>query len=163
MTRSLLLKPTMEVTSQPISCSSRTMGSAMAQPTPPPTTHAFLMPSTSVGLPRGPTKSAMHSPSERAFKVIVAPPTTWKMMVTAPVSLLQPATVRGMRSPRSSARRMMNCPARAFLATKGASISISVTVGLRLFFLRMRYMIPPFDPGLDAEWRMERALPLLLL
>ena len=34
-------------------------GSAMAQPTPPPTTQTFFLPSTGVGLPRGPTKSRM--------------------------------------------------------------------------------------------------------
>ena len=32
-------------------------GRAMAQPTPPPTTQTFFLPSTGVGLPRGPTKS----------------------------------------------------------------------------------------------------------
>ena len=37
-------------------------------------------------------------------------------------------------SPSSSILNIINCPGSAFLATRGASISISVTVGLRLFF-----------------------------
>ena len=57
MSRSLLRKPTTLWTTQPCSWSSRAMGSAMAQPTPPPTTQTFFRPSTSVARPSGPTKS----------------------------------------------------------------------------------------------------------
>ena len=59
MTMSLLRKPTITVTSAPASLKAAAEGRAMAQPTPPPTTQTFFLPSTGVGLPRGPTKSRM--------------------------------------------------------------------------------------------------------
>ena len=129
MTRSLLRKPTMPVTLVPCSCSAWAMGSAMAQPTPPPTTQTFFRPSISVALPKGPTKSCTASPSFRAFSCIVPAPTIWKMMETVPASRSKPAMVRGMRSESSFARTMINWPAFAFLAMSGAWMQSSVTVG----------------------------------
>ena len=73
-------------------------------------------------------------------------PTFWKMMVTVPFSGSVSAMVRGIRSPYSSTRRMMNCPAFAFRAISGASTSSSVTVGFSSCFLTiftmslLRYM-----------------------
>ena len=137
---SLLRKPTMLVTSTPKRWNSCATGSAIAQPTPPPTIQTFLMPSVSVALPRGPTKSSIYSPSCLWLSLAVVEPTIWKMIFTVPSSRLQPATVNGIRSPSASTRRMMNCPGFAFLATNGASISICVTVGFSSFFLTILYI-----------------------
>ena len=95
----------------------------MAQPTPPPTTQTFFLPSVSVALPRGPTKSCRQSPSFRWLSFSVVAPTVWTMMVTVPFSGSKSLIVIGIRSPFSSTRRMMNWPGWAFLATRGASIS----------------------------------------
>ena len=54
--------PTTAWTSAPQSWNFFKTGYAMAQPTPPPTTQTFFLPSVSVGLPSGPTKSCRHSP-----------------------------------------------------------------------------------------------------
>ncbi len=138
----------MVCTSQPFSCSFSATGSAIAQPTPPPTTQTFFNPSMGVGLPRGPTKSGIISPSLSMPSCFVVAPTSWKMMRTLPRSLSQPEMVSGMRSPSLSARRMMNCPGCALAAIRGASTSISVTVGFNTFFLRIRYMLSsPFMRG----------------
>ena len=141
ITRPLFRKPTIEVTSQPSACRRRATGNAIAQPTPPPTTATFFKPSTSVGVPSGPTKSGTESPASFSSKAIVEPPTIWNMIVTAPVFSSHPAIVSGIRSPRSSARIIINCPAKAFLAMSGASISIRVTVGFSRSFFKMRNII----------------------
>ena len=124
----------MPVTLAPAACRARATGSAMAQPTPPPTTQTFFRPSISVALPSGPTKSCRLSPSFRVFSCMVPAPTIWKMMSTVPAAGSVPAMVSGMRSESSLARRMINWPALAFLAISGASMDISVTVGFRLRF-----------------------------
>lgn len=64
----------------------RPPGSAMAQPTPPPTTQTFFRPSVSVARPRGPTKSWTQSPTFSRFSSMVVPPTIWKMISTVPFS-----------------------------------------------------------------------------
>ena len=127
MTRSLLRNPTIEWTVHPSEESFFATGYAMAHPTPPPTTATFFRPSVSVGRPSGPTKSSIISPSRFPASFMVVFPTVWKMMVTLPRSGSVSATVRGIRSPNSSTRRMINWPACAFLATGGDSISIRIT------------------------------------
>ena len=72
---------------------------------------------------------------------MVEKPTFWKMMETVPFSRSYPAMVRGTRSPCSSTRKMMNWPALAFLATKGASISMRVTAEFSSFFRTILYII----------------------
>ena len=86
MTRSLLRKPAMACTKHPFWCNACTTGSAMAQPTPPPITHTRSTPSISVGLPKGPTKSAIYSPSPFVASSIVDAPTAWNMMRTVPAA-----------------------------------------------------------------------------
>ena len=66
------------------------------------------------------------------------------MILTVPSLGSVPATVRGIRSPSSSTRKMMNCPGSALLATRGARISICVTVGFSSFFLTILYMTRSF-------------------
>ena len=88
MTTSLLLKPTTAWTSAPQSWNFFRTGYAMAQPTPPPTTQTFFLPSVSVGLPRGPTKSCRYSPCCLWLSFSVVAPTVWTMMVTVPFSRL---------------------------------------------------------------------------
>ena len=61
-------------------------------------------------------------------------------ILTVPASRSTPATVSGILSPSSSTRRIMNWPGFAFLATRGASISIPVTVGLRTVFEAILYI-----------------------
>ena len=84
ITRSLLRKPTIDVTSHPISWSFFATGYAIAQPTPPPTTATFLRPSVSVAFPRGPTKSWTYSPTLSELRISVPAPTIWKIIVTVP-------------------------------------------------------------------------------
>ncbi len=62
------------------------MGKAMAQPTPPPTTATLPRPWVWEGVPKGPAKSWMKSPSSRRPRAMVEAPTSWKMMVTVPFS-----------------------------------------------------------------------------
>ena len=143
MTRSLDRNPATASTSQPCSKSFLATGKAMAQPTPPPMTATRCKPSVSVGFPRGPTKSGMLSPCCLWFSFSVVAPTIWKMMSTVPASRSYPATVRGIRSPLSSTRRMMNWPGWTFLATRGASMLMRVTEGFKGSFLTIRYMSRP--------------------
>ena len=70
ITRSLFLKPMTAWTSAPQSWNFFSTGYAMAQPTPPPTTQTFFLPSVSVALPRGPTKSCRQSPSFRWLQLL---------------------------------------------------------------------------------------------
>ena len=86
ITRSLFLKPMTAWTSAPQSWNFFSTGYAMAQPTPPPTTQTFFLPSVSVALPRGPTKSWRLSPSFMRLSFSVVAPTVWTMMVTVPFS-----------------------------------------------------------------------------
>ena len=96
-----------------------------------------------MGAPRGPTKSRIYSPSFFFARSSVERPTFWKIIVTAPLSLSVSAIVRGILSPSSSIRKIINCPAFAFFAISGASISISVTEGLSSFFLKILNIAKP--------------------
>ena len=119
----------MPVTLVPCSLQCLGNGSAMAQPTPPPTTQTFFSPSISVALPRGPTKSCTASPSLRELSCMVPAPTTWKMINGAGFAV-KPGDGQGdALGVLLCARTMINWPAFAFLAMSGAWMQSSVTVG----------------------------------
>src|SRR5450759_44529 len=65
----------------------------------------------------------MESPASRQLSMEVVLPTDWTAMVTVPASGLEDLMVRGMRSPLSCRRRMMNCPGRCLRAIRGASMT----------------------------------------
>ena len=72
---SLLLKPDIAVTSAPNSLSFFACGYAIAVPRPPPITATFFNPSSGVGIPKGPAKSRIVSPSFNFDKSLVVLPT----------------------------------------------------------------------------------------
>ena len=71
-------------------------------------------------------------------------------MVTVPLTGSVSAMVRGIRSPYSSTRRMMNCPAFAFRAISGASTSSSVTVAFSSRFRTILTMSSPLFASASA-------------
>ena len=64
------------------------------------------------------------------------------MTVTNPSSALE--MVRGMRSPASSTRRMMNCPALALAATRGAYTEIWLISGVSTRLSAISYFFTCF-------------------
>ena len=106
-----------------------TWGQTTALPMPPPTQTTVLPVGISVALPRGPARSWISSPTSRSASISVVLPTTWKTRVMVPLAGLRLAMVKGMRSPSSLTRRMMNCPALPRLAMWSASISKSFVCG----------------------------------
>ena len=109
-------------------------------------THARRTPSSSVGLPSGPTKSCSTSPGFICARRFVVAPTAWKTIVTVPASGSQSFMVSGMRSPRSSMRSMMNWPGLIFRAISGARTTMRVTSALSCSARSMGYTLPhPFS------------------
>ena len=148
MMRSLLRKPMTTSTSQPWSCSHLACGYAMAVPRPPPMTHARFEPSSSVGLPSGPTKSSSASPALSVASRIVVAPTAWNTMVTVPACGSAALMVSGMRSPCSSMRSMMNWPGLILRAISGARTTMRVTSALSASTLTMGYIAIPLRSNL---------------
>ncbi len=113
----------------PASLSAWTWGQTTALPMPPPTQTTVLPTGISVALPSGPARSWISSPTSSAPSISVDLPTSWKTRVMVPFSGLRLAMVRGMRSPSSFTRRMMNWPALPRWAMCSASISKSLVLG----------------------------------
>ncbi len=116
----------MEMTLLPARFSSRAVGYAIAVPTLPLTITVVPNCSISEGLPRGPTTSRMESPASSRLSSMVVLPMACTQMVMVPAWGSASAMVRGMRSPESSSRTMMNCPGRCFFAMRGALITNSL-------------------------------------
>ena len=76
-----------------------------------------------VGLPKGPMTLRILSLSPSEERSAVDFPTTWKTIVIVPFAASESAIVRGMRSPVSSAMRMMNWPGLCLEAICASSIS----------------------------------------
>ncbi len=112
----------------------------MAQPTPPPTTATLEAP------PRVKEfltvqQSPEGSPLLQVIQLLGGGAHGLDDDGNGSASLSKSETVRGIRSPSSFTRRIINCPGSAFFAISGASISINVTVAFNFCFFAMRYII----------------------
>ena len=115
-------------------------GYMTAPPMPPPTSITLSYPVRSVGLPRGPTKSAIPSPAPSSASFAVVAPTVCTRMVTVPSVRLMSQIVKGTRSPSASTRSITNCPGFALRAAAGAAITYSLTFSASVLFASMRYI-----------------------
>ena len=123
MMRSFERPASTESTRLPAAFSAWMIGSMGATPTPPPAQMTVPKFSMWVGLPSGPTTSAIMSPSLRRQSFVEDRPTVCTTSVMVPRAMSASAMVSGMRSPSLSTRTMTKLPALRLLAMSGASTS----------------------------------------